>query len=304
MEVELMPRFPLFGGWSTEFILGYSLPLVSLASHMGGVVLLNFTLSPPLKEVVYDRVETRIVLPEGAHSIQWESKFREDIEMTMDKKMSYLDMSPRPVLVLVHKNVMQDHHSPLLVSYQLPMYSMLREPLMLASAVFAFFMVCMVYVRLDLSISRGPQWQAAQNREAHRDIMQRLGTIFTSRSRALRELESAIKLVSRSGDTEAVAAVKAKVEASLKSYAEEAAALFARLEILPGGSNDLPKLREMESKEHQKKVQLFQYAAANTQCVQKKLKTKEAEMKLKKMEVSLVEAVREVQGIYDSIDFS
>lgn len=34
VEVTLEPRFPLFGGWKTKAVLGYSLPLQRLVTRL------------------------------------------------------------------------------------------------------------------------------------------------------------------------------------------------------------------------------------------------------------------------------
>lgn len=71
-RVELQPRFPLFGGWKIDFILGYGLPLAETVFRppSGGGFVLNTTFGSPIAGLVVEAMEVRVVLPEGAHSIQ------------------------------------------------------------------------------------------------------------------------------------------------------------------------------------------------------------------------------------------
>ena len=69
--LSLEPRYPLFGGWKTSFVLGYSVPLSHLLfrSPTRGFVL-NTTFGTPIQGLVADSVEVRVALPEGAYNIK------------------------------------------------------------------------------------------------------------------------------------------------------------------------------------------------------------------------------------------
>lgn len=48
-ELEIEPRYPLFGGWKATFVIGYGLPLQdSLFESSDGKRYLNFTFGCPL----------------------------------------------------------------------------------------------------------------------------------------------------------------------------------------------------------------------------------------------------------------
>lgn len=42
VEVEVRPRFPLFGGWKTHYIIGYNLPSYEYLYTLGELSLLNY----------------------------------------------------------------------------------------------------------------------------------------------------------------------------------------------------------------------------------------------------------------------
>jgi oligosaccharyltransferase complex subunit alpha (ribophorin I) len=69
--LELTPRYPLFGGWKYSFRIGWDADLKDylrkLSSGDGYVLKVPFLEGPKLGEgVEYERVELRVILPEGA----------------------------------------------------------------------------------------------------------------------------------------------------------------------------------------------------------------------------------------------
>jgi Ribophorin I len=57
--VSMIPRYPLLGGWQTELVLGYSLPLESAVLKAGKKRTLVF-LVPPLLQLVRSRCDTSV----------------------------------------------------------------------------------------------------------------------------------------------------------------------------------------------------------------------------------------------------
>jgi oligosaccharyltransferase complex subunit alpha (ribophorin I) len=70
LAVELTPRFPLFGGWKTEFIFGYDLPLsdfVFTDASDSSKLVLNTTFGKEIAlDAVIDELTIRVILPEGS----------------------------------------------------------------------------------------------------------------------------------------------------------------------------------------------------------------------------------------------
>jgi oligosaccharyltransferase complex subunit alpha (ribophorin I) len=67
VEVELRPRFPLYGGWKTNYILGYNVPSAGFLHSSGS----DFALKIPFIDRLYDnavieKATVRIVLPEAS----------------------------------------------------------------------------------------------------------------------------------------------------------------------------------------------------------------------------------------------
>ena len=68
--MEIQPRFPLLGGWSFEFTVGWDLNLGSWMKNVGrDKKMLAVPFMTGLKGVVVDEAELIVTLPEGAKSV-------------------------------------------------------------------------------------------------------------------------------------------------------------------------------------------------------------------------------------------
>jgi len=136
---EVQPRFPLFGGWKTDFYIGYNVPASEFLSiDSAGNYVLNISFGSPFPQAVVDDAEVRIILPEGSNNIKWSTPFEVDSE-AKDTRLTYLDTFGRPVLILRKRNLVRFHTQPFLVSYSFSGISLFREPFMLITAFFLFF---------------------------------------------------------------------------------------------------------------------------------------------------------------------
>lgn len=146
--VGLKPRFPLFGGWVTDFNLGYR---VSLSDYVNAPVSgNNYRLSIPFADVLFDSmfVEEAIVkitLPAGAKDIEVKGQMR--FERLPDEiSFSYLDFIGRPVLVFKKLNLVTLHleNKPLVIRYNYSKMYMLQEPFLLGSAAIGAILLLMI----------------------------------------------------------------------------------------------------------------------------------------------------------------
>ncbi|QCE07937.1 oligosaccharyltransferase complex subunit alpha [Vigna unguiculata] len=152
-ELEIEPRYPLFGGWKATFVIGYGLPLQDfLFESPDGRRYLNFTFGCPLVETVVDKLIVKVVLPEGSKDPTAEIPF--EVKQHLEIKYSYLDVVGRTVVVLEKRNVVPEHNIRLQVYYGFNPIFMLAEPLMLVSAFFLLFVASVAYLHIDLSIRK------------------------------------------------------------------------------------------------------------------------------------------------------
>ena len=68
--------------------------------------------------------------------------------------LTYLDITGRPVINLSKKNLVENHIQEFRIGYRFPVWMAVREPLMVVAAFLLLFLLVIIYVRLDFSISK------------------------------------------------------------------------------------------------------------------------------------------------------
>jgi len=169
--VEVLPRFPMFGGWSTDFYWGYNLPASEFISvdYDTGKYLLNLTFGSPFIQTTVEEWEVRVIFPERTTGVEWALPFEVD-STGESKRVTYFDTSNegRPVLILKKNNVVRHHNAYLLVSYSYSNMNLLKEPGLLLLAFICFFIGTSVMRRLHLTISPPKQTITAPTRRTGR----------------------------------------------------------------------------------------------------------------------------------------
>jgi len=153
--MEVQPRFPMFGGWKTDFYIGYDVPasdFLYVDAADTSRYMLNISFACPFPEAVVDRQEILVILPEFSSDIKWVTPFEIDSE-SRNTHVTYLDTVGRPVLLLKKSNVVRLHDQPFQVVYRLSSVYLLQEPLLIVASFFGLFLMAMVYFRIELSLS-------------------------------------------------------------------------------------------------------------------------------------------------------
>lgn len=193
-ELELEPRFPLFGGWKTAFTLGYGLPLQDLVFKApDGSRYLNFSIGSPFGNIVVDKLILKVVLPEGSYDVSVSVPF--PVEQRLEKKYSYLDTVGRTVAVMVKQNSVLEHQLKFLqVHYKFNSLRVLVEPVMLILVFIAFFAACIAYNHFDFTLSKSsPKYFAQLEREEVIDVLQKLQKVLAIRGAAVERLDGSLK---------------------------------------------------------------------------------------------------------------
>jgi len=150
IEMEVQPRFPMFGGWKSQFYLGYRVPTESMLfiDPISGRYQLKFDFYTMFEDVWVGDLEVKLVLPEGCSDIKVELPSSTTSSWT--RRYTYLDSKlngGRPVLILRGKNLVAELDSVVLVSYSFGASRILVEPCMLCATFFAFFCICSFIAR-------------------------------------------------------------------------------------------------------------------------------------------------------------
>lgn len=153
IELELRPRFPLFGGWKSSYTLGYSVPSYQYLFKNSDN---EYVLRMRLLDHVYDdmhveELETNIVLPVGVKNVKVNTPY--EVERLPDSvAYKYLDNLGRSVIRVRKVNLVEPHIQDLEISYNWQPLLLFHEPILVSIALYALFLMVIVYVRLDFSI--------------------------------------------------------------------------------------------------------------------------------------------------------
>lgn len=158
VNVEIKPRFPLFGGWKTQYILGYVLPAKDTLFTSASSTLANgqYLLRIPFVDHLYDNMivdeaTVKIILPEGANNFRVKLPF--DVKRQPDEVFySYLDTVGRPVIVLSKQNLVDWHIQPVEISYNFKPIYMLQEPLLVVGSIFGLCLLVIGLVRTKTTL--------------------------------------------------------------------------------------------------------------------------------------------------------
>lgn len=162
-SLELKPRYPVFGGWRYSFRIGWNNALSTVLRKLktGNTYVLRvpFIEGPKMPEgIQYERLVLRIILPEGAQDVKWETVGGTGLpvlqsEMSLHK--TFMDTLGRSELKLTAMNVADEaRDADLVVIYDYPFMAAFRKPLSVFVAVLGVFTVIWAALRVDTSIGR------------------------------------------------------------------------------------------------------------------------------------------------------
>lgn len=152
--LELVPRFPLLGGWNYTFSVGFNVPLSAggwLKSVSGREFVAAIPFFTPMKDVAVDTVRTTIVLPELANNVRMELPFAVD-NSHHTISQTYLDTHGRPTITLTKHNCAHNHGRLIYVRYTLPLAAHYRKVASVFLLTLALFSAAAIVQRLDTKI--------------------------------------------------------------------------------------------------------------------------------------------------------
>ncbi|KAL6111870.1 rpn1 [Pungitius sinensis] len=248
VEVEVRPRFPLFGGWKTHYIIGYNLPSYEYLYTLGDQYALKMRLVDHVyDDQVIDSLTVKIILPEGARNIHVDTPYKID-RMPNQLHYTYLDTFGRPVLIATKNNLVEHHIQDVVVHYNFNRILMLQEPLLVVAAFYILFFTVIIYVRLDFAITKDP---AAEVRMKVASITEQVLTLVNKRLGLFRHMDEVVNRYKQSRDTGALNSGRKTLEADHRALTSEITSLQARLKA--EGSDLAEKVAEVQKLDGQVK---------------------------------------------------
>ncbi|KAK3425087.1 hypothetical protein EUGRSUZ_F01802 [Eucalyptus grandis] len=300
-ELEIEPRYPMFGGWRTAFTIGYGLPLQDFLFKSGGKRFLNISFGSPISEIIIDTLIVKVVLPEGSRDISVSTPF--PVKQWEETKFSHLDVVGRPVVALEKSKVVPEHDQYFQVYYKFNSISMLREPIMLISGFFFLFVACIVYVHADLSISKSSasylakvQWEEVQS------VIQQVNNLINRCLTVHDKLDASLRDLSRTGDVQACKTARKQADGLLKELSKELKPLLSILQTSPQAVQILPKVEELVVKEKELQDKLMVKHTTVVECYEKKVSGREIENRIASQQNKITALRQEVDDLLDFID--
>lgn len=181
VHVHIKPRFILYGGWQTQFEIGYCLPITYYVSYYK----INhnvYNLSIPLVNKLYPnmfirKAKVNIILPEGAMYRDINPHYKLD-NNTKRKHCYFIDLTCREVISFELHNLV-DYHSTIIfqLTYSFSQIYLLTKPLVLSASIYISFLLLLMYIRLT---SNSDVYTEERNRSTLRHITQRKLNLATA----------------------------------------------------------------------------------------------------------------------------
>jgi len=266
VEVEIRPRFPLFGGWKTKYTLGYNVPAYQYLYNKGDKYILKMrVVDHVFDDFVVDKLTLKIVLPEGATGIDVKTPFGIDRQQEEIHK-TYLDTTGRPVVVLTKDNLVEGHIQDLEVHYTFQKLKLLHEPLLCVAAFYILFITVICIVRLDFSITKDA---AKESRMKIASLVEELLSACDRRSTLYSSFDAAIDKFKQARDPAIFSAAWKKVGADYSSLTGSISEICAAL--AKEDSEIGEKVAEIQKKEVERKGTVDQASTLATKVVAGKL---------------------------------
>ncbi|XP_050720090.1 dolichyl-diphosphooligosaccharide--protein glycosyltransferase subunit 1-like [Eriocheir sinensis] len=228
VELDLRPRFPLFGGWKTHYKIGYNVPSYEYLYSSGDEYILKMRiLDHVFDDVTIDELKLVVILPEGVRNIAFETPY--PMERLPDAlHYTYLDTVGRPVISVTKRNLVESHIQDFTLHYKFPSILMLQEPLLVVVAFFILFLTVILYVRLDLTLSKDDATEAKMRVSSH---CEQVHTHHEKRARLYEKLEEEIQKLKSSKDVAHSQTATKKIQSSIRDETQSITDISSKIRL-------------------------------------------------------------------------
>ncbi|KAL5014709.1 hypothetical protein ScPMuIL_008979 [Solemya velum] len=251
VELELRPRFPLFGGWKTQYYLGYNVPSYQYLYNEGDQYVLKMSfIDHVFDDMSVDQMTLRIILPEGSRNIQLVTPYTVEREENQ-LHYTYLDTQGRPVVIAKKSNLVEQHIQDFELHYTFQKIMLLQEPLLVVGTFYLLFLIVIIYVRLDFSITKN---EAKESRMRIASLVEEVQSTQDKRSALYQSYDDAVNKFKSNKDVSAFQNSRKKIDADYKHLTQQMNTLQSQLKL--EGSDAAEKVTELQRLDSQYKEQI------------------------------------------------
>jgi oligosaccharyltransferase complex subunit alpha (ribophorin I) len=157
VDLYLKPRFPILGGWKTNFGIGYNLPSKFHINTDGNNYMLNLTFGMPFNDILAREFMIEVDLPEGAFDIKLNLPIKGKYKVENKNVKGCLDLIGRNAVVIKLKNVYDIHKVNFQILYKYNESNLYKKPMIIICYFLAIFLSLIVYMRADLSLNKNKE---------------------------------------------------------------------------------------------------------------------------------------------------
>ena len=155
VKLYLYPRFPILGGWKSNFGIGFNLPSkFHINTDNLGNYKVNLNFGMPFNDIVARNYTMEIILPSGASINKIDLPIQSYYYLSFGKYYGTLDFFGRKSIIIELNNVYDIHNVLFHIEYKFSSINLLLKPLILISYFFFIFICLIFYSRSNFSLSK------------------------------------------------------------------------------------------------------------------------------------------------------
>ena len=155
VDLLLTPRFPILGGWKSNYDIGYNLPTkFHVTTNNKGNYMVNLTFGMPYKNMLARNYTVKVILPESADNIKVNLPIETVYHIDYDKEYGCLDLFGRKSVIITLNNVYDVYNTNIFITYDYQWIMLFVKPLILIVYFLILFIIMIIYSRANISLSR------------------------------------------------------------------------------------------------------------------------------------------------------
>lgn len=155
VALTLFPRFPILGGWKSNYDIGYNLPSkFHVTTNQQGNYMVNLTFGMPYKDMLAKNYTVKVILPESADNIKVNLPINAHYEISYDKEYGCLDLFGRKSIIITLNNMYDVYNTNFFISYDYQWTMLFVKPIILIIYFLILFTIMIIYSRANISLSR------------------------------------------------------------------------------------------------------------------------------------------------------
>jgi oligosaccharyltransferase complex subunit alpha (ribophorin I) len=155
VDLELTPRFPILGGWKSNYDIGYNLPTkFHVKTNNKGNYMVNLTFGMPYTNMLARNYTVKVILPEGADNIKVKLPIETNYQVEYDKEYGCLDLFGRKSVIIKLINMYDVYNTNIFITYDYQWTMLFVKPIILIAYFIILFVILIIYSRANISLSR------------------------------------------------------------------------------------------------------------------------------------------------------